>query len=230
MVTPSGGWLLPMRWRMPCSSGAKYDPSKNEVSALRFWLLWRDVRDVRGAGVDFEFSDAATRGLLFAAGGAGMSCTRWPRDCMAVVEPSRAGIFCSLLSSNVLYASPTPYPCLKKYGPFRLLNIEPACRAHGMFWGRVYPDPDRQIGSFSCLRYQSNTLPCNVVSLCRHRCFNSMFSMIAEIHRVHPRSLPLFSPSPGRDGLLYGRSQRRAVPVEWWLIGLPQEDSQPCKG
>lgn len=53
-----------------------------------------------------------------------------------------------------------------------------------------------KIGSFSCLRYQSNTLPCNVVSLCRHRCFNSMFSMIAEIHRVHPRSLPLFPPKP----------------------------------
>ena len=127
---------------MPRSSGAKYDPSKNDVSRLR------SDDSIRLVCPGWAAPDVVTRGLLFATGGAGMSCARWSRDCTAVVELSRAGIFCSLLSSNVLYASPTPYPCLKKYGPFRLLNIELVCKAHGMFWGRVYPDPERQIGSF----------------------------------------------------------------------------------
>lgn len=142
MVYPSGGWVLPVRCRTPWSSGVKYDPSKNDVSALCSDDSFRLVCP------GWPAPDVATRGLLFAAGGAGMSCTRWSRDCTAVVELSRAGIFCTLLSVSVLLCLPPPYPCLKKYGPFRLLNIEPVCGANGTFCGRVYPDPERQIGSF----------------------------------------------------------------------------------
>lgn len=144
MVTPSGGWLLPVRWRMPCSSGAKYDPSKNDVS----WF--RPVVSCLAARGCCLVPDAATRGLPCVAGGAGLSCRSRSGDCTAVAEPSRAGMCCSLLSSRLSRdPPPPPYICSEKQ--WNRCDAGASNRFVGQLVSssaRVYPDPERYCRRF----------------------------------------------------------------------------------